>query len=89
MKAPKIQTYWNGEPCPAKKVRVVVGPSPKTTWWCAELVGTERNAVRVDYGGQPPFYIDDEEGDGWAKVTRGRGGPECGHKGLPVEREIT
>ena len=40
-------TYWNGEPTPCTKVRVIVGKSPVPTWWCAALAGTEREAVLV------------------------------------------
>jgi hypothetical protein len=81
-------TYWNGERTPARRVRVIVGPSPRPTWWCAGLAGTEREAVEVRYGEQPPFYLDNENGSGWAKVTIGRGSPEWGHSGLPVERVL-
>lgn len=82
------RTYWNYQPTSARKVRVIVGPSPVKTWWCAELEGTERAAVEVSYPGGKPFYLDNEDGSGWAKVTRGRGGPEWGHSELPVERVV-
>lgn len=79
--------YWNGEPCEVRLVRVIVGPSPKPTWWCADLVGTERKAVEVTYGGQT-FYLDNEDGEGLMKVTTGRGSPAYGHSSLPVERVV-
>src|SRR5205823_6421862 len=47
--ASEVQTFWNGEPAPARIVRVIVGPSPVKTWWCAQLAGTERKAVEVNY----------------------------------------
>ena len=75
------ETFWNGEPCKAKRLRVIVGPSP-ATWWCAELEGAERDAVEVIYGKQT-FYLDNEDGSGWLKVTKGRGSPMYGHKSLP------
>ena len=78
------QTFWNYEPTPARKVRVIVGPSPVKTWWCADLAGQEREAVEVSYAGQPPFYLDNADGSGWRKVTTGRGGPDWGHSSLPV-----
>lgn len=81
-------TRWNGERCKAEKVRVIVGPSDRPTWWCAGMVGQERAAVRVEYGGHK-FYLDDEDGSGWRKVTAGRGSPEWPHSSLPVEREVT
>lgn len=76
-------TYWNGELTPARIVRVIVGPSPRETWWCAKLAGTEREAVEVNYHGEK-FYLDNENGEGWNKVTHGRGSPKWGHSGLPV-----
>ena len=84
------ETFWNYEPCEAKIVRVIVGPSEMPTWWCAGLEGTEREAVKVwsaDCPDQEPFYIDNEDGSGWRKVLGG-GGPNMSHKSLPVEREI-
>lgn len=83
--ADEQRTFWNGEPTPARIVRVIVGPSPFPTWWCAELAGTEREAVEVDYHGDK-FYLDNEDGSGWRKVTLGRGSPTWGHSSLPVER---
>lgn len=83
-----MQTYWNGEPCEARKVRVIIGPSERPTWWCANLAGAEREAVRVEYGGRT-FYLDNQHGDGWRKVTEGMGSPSYGHYSLPVERELS
>lgn len=82
------ETYWNGEPTHCEIVRVIVGPSPVDTWWCADLKGTEREAVRVEYQGER-FYIDNEDGSGWHKVTVGQGGPWTSHRSLPVEREVS
>jgi len=81
------KTYWNGEPCIARIVRVVVGKSLKPTWWCANLEGTEREAVEVKYHDEP-FYLDNEKNQGWLKVTLGFGSPQYGHRSLPVERVI-
>lgn len=75
------ETYWNGEPTPARKVRVRVTEPVATTWWFADLVGTERAAVEVTYGGDT-FLLDDEDGSGWRKVTEGRGGPRWPHRSL-------
>jgi len=86
------ETYWNGEPYPATKVRGIVGKPDKPTWWFAGLEGTERDAVRVGEldgkGYNAPFYLDNENGDGWKKVTKGFGGPHFGHSSLRIEREI-
>lgn len=82
-----LRTYWNGMPTAARRVRVRVGTSMLPTWWCAELKGTERRAVEVTYGSDR-FLLDDETGQGWAKVTLGRGSPEYGHRSLPDDSEI-
>jgi hypothetical protein len=81
------RTCWNGEPAECRKVRVIVGRSERRTWWCADLEGQERDAVEVTYADQV-FYLDNADGNGWAKVTIGRGSPGYGHAELPVERVI-
>jgi len=83
------ETYWNGLPTPAERVRVVVDRSPLHTWWCADLAGTERAAVRVGYPGPDAMYLDDEDGFGWWKVTEARGLPSAAHRSLPVVREVS
>ena len=82
-----MSTYWNGEPTPARRVRVIVGDSPLSTWWCADLIGTERQAVEVTYSGRT-FFIDDADGQGWAKVTEGCGSPRWAHRGLPGTSKV-
>ena len=80
------KTYWNGEPCEAKRVIVIVGKSLRPTWWCAEFEGKERDAVKITAQGES-FYVDDEPSV-WQKMYSG-GGPFSGsHKSLPVEREL-
>lgn len=80
-------TRWNGEPVTAVQVRVVVADAPEfPQYWARGLVGTERAAVRVTYHGQI-FYLDNETGVGWYKVTHG-GGPGLPHRGLAVAREV-
>jgi len=81
------KTYWNGEPANCRRVVVRVGNVEKPTWWCAGMEGTERAAVEVNYYGQT-FYLDDENGSAWGKVTGGMGGPEWGHKSLPDDSEV-
>jgi len=80
------KTFWNGEHAKCARVRVVVGPVP-SGWWCSGLEGSVRNAVRVVVGSQV-FYLDDEDGSGWLKVTSGRGLPWLTHRSLPVVREL-
>lgn len=82
--APSIRkgTFWNGEPCFARCVTVIVGKSEQPTWWCAELEGQQRKAVEIRYYDQG-FFLDNEDGQGWLKVTLGQGSPQYGHKSLP------
>lgn len=71
------KTWWNGEPARAVKVQFQVGMPPAGTfpqYWAAGLVGMIMSAVRVEYGGDV-FYLADEDGEGWRKVTVGRGSP--------------
>lgn len=82
-----VKTYWNFEPCQARIVRVIVGKSDLPTWWCADMAGTVREAVEVRYGKQL-FYLDNEGGVGWRKVTTGRGDPRLSHANLPVEKVL-
>lgn len=87
------RTFWNFEPTPCRKVRIIVGPCLRETYWHNGLEGTEREAVEVNYHGNI-FYLDNEKtdfqpaGQGWAKVTRGRGGPNWGHAEIPVARIV-
>lgn len=82
------QTFWNGQPCAARKVVAVVGESMKSTYWHNGMEGTSRKAVEVVYADQAPFYLDNEDGSGWYKVTEGKGSPSVGHKSLPVTNVI-
>lgn len=83
----KARTFWNGEPCKARRVIVRVGLVPRPTWWCAALEGKERDAVEITYG-RKTFFIDDENGEGWRKVTEGKGSPWTSHRSLPVGSEV-
>jgi hypothetical protein len=81
-------TNWNGEPAEARRVSVVVADDGRfPAYWARELVGTVRAAVEVTYDGRT-FYLDDEDGSGWAKVTVGQGSPRWGHRSLEVERVV-
>lgn len=54
------QTYWNGEPCAAERVMVVVDDDQRfPEYWARRFVGTQRRAVKITYSGNT-FYIDDE-----------------------------
>ena len=79
-----METFWNGEPCKARKVTCVMADSPEFPlfWGRAEKkVGTRVRAVEVDYENKP-FYLFDDDGWGWRKVTDGLGSPSWGHKSL-------
>jgi hypothetical protein len=82
-----MKTEWNYEPCIAIRTIVVVGDAPEfPSYWAREFIGQTRFAVRVTYNGQT-FFIDDEDGSGWFKVTNG-GGPEYNHRNLGVKSVI-
>lgn len=88
------KTFWNGEPCRARRVLITVGECPFPQGWYKRLVGKQIRAVEVtvDYGSKYPsetFYIADEDGNGWHKVTAERGGPHYGHKSLTCSRVIS
>lgn len=57
---PDAPTFWNGEPCLARQVRVTVADEPEVRlYWARPFVGAERDAVEVRYEGSV-FYLDDE-----------------------------
>lgn len=81
----ETHTFWNGEPCEARKVLVTVADDPAfPAYWARSLVGTERAAVEVTYGGAT-MYLDDATGEGWNKVTVFKGSPRFPHSSLTVE----
>lgn len=87
-KLPMFTTYWNGEPHPAQRVMVTIGTVP-SGWWCDGMQGHTRKAVEVyTPDNTVRFYLDDEDGDGWAKVTVGRGGPAYRHSSLPDDSQV-
>lgn len=80
-------TRWNGEPFQAVKVAVRVADAPEfPEYWAHQHINTIRQAVRVQYYGDT-FYLDNEDGSGWYKVTHG-GGPGLPHRDLAVVCEV-
>lgn len=80
-------TFWNGEPCSAERVIITVADMPHFPGYWAKaygLVGTEHPAVRIGYRNRT-FFIDDEFGKGWRKVTEGRGEMQVPHAELEAE----
>ena len=81
------ETFWNGEPCEARHVRVIVGTPLRPTWWCAPLEGKEWMAVEVKQHGKV-FFLDNTDGSGWRKLTEGRGMPNYTHRSLPADSKV-
>ena len=52
-----------------------------------ELKGTLRDAVEVSYHGTI-YFLDDEDGSGWLKVTEGKGSPYWTHRSLPDDSVV-
>ena len=86
---PGPSTFWNGEPTPCRRLRVVVAapPADMPGHWLhsTDLIG---KTVRVVEVSSAPTYLPDEDGSGWHKVTEGHGGPRWGHREVPVERIV-
>lgn len=79
-----VQTWWNGELAPCRKVLALIADDPSFPhYWAREegLVGQEIPAVEVSYAGHV-FYLDDRTGSAWRKVTIGKGSPQYGHASI-------
>jgi hypothetical protein len=84
-------TFWNGLPTPARRGTAVVADAPEFPLYWARLdglIGQRIDVVEVvldgvNYGGGIT-YLDDREGQGWAKVTGG-GGASSGHANVSIE----
>jgi hypothetical protein len=77
----KPRTFWNGEPCLARRVLIRVGECPFPQGWYKHLVGTEMRAVEITQDSET-FYIADQDGNGWHKTFVEGGGPHWGHKSV-------
>lgn len=81
--------YWNAT---AERGTAIVADAPEVRLYWARscgLVGKRIAVVRVDlsgvnYGGGVA-YLDNRTGQGWWKVTEGRGSSEYGHGNVAVE----
>jgi hypothetical protein len=80
-------TYWSGKRCHAVRCNVIVADADFPGYWARPFVGQVRKAVRVMTDAST-FYIDNEDGSGWAKVTKGFGSPSWGHGSLAVGMEV-
>lgn len=86
-----LKTYWNGDPCTTEVVRVIVAPSPSSTWWCAGIAGKEIMAIKVTpsvrAGGGVHYLANDLSA--WITLTSGKGHWNGGsYRSVPVEREL-
>lgn len=78
-----LQGFWNGvEPIQYRVVAYTVSPQPeKPMSWQNALVGARRQCVEIIYPNHT-FYIDNQFGEGFHKVFRGKGSPQFGHKSV-------
>jgi len=92
MKSIYHKGFWNGESALFRIFQGVVGPEPewqtrqiekispglKRYLWFVPFIGTERQMVEVLADGEV-FYLDNEDGTGLYKVTKGGGCFTCAH----------
>lgn len=82
--------YWNGLPTTATRGTAVVADAPSfPQYWARDLVGMRIEVVRVNldgvnYGGGTD-YLDNRNGEGWKKVTLGRGSSRYAHSSVVIE----
>lgn len=89
MDAVTAGTFWQGEHVDARRVLVEVGDSGRfKAYWAKDIVGTERAAVEVTPVGGKPFYLDDDNGAAWHKITVEHGSSLVGHRHLDITRVI-
>jgi len=85
-----VPTYWNGLPTIATRGTAIVADAPDfPCYWAKSIVGTRIPVVcvaldGVNFGGGFD-YLDDRTGQGWAKVTEGKGSSRYGHASVAVE----
>ncbi|MFI8535391.1 hypothetical protein ACIGMX_34740 [Streptomyces aquilus] len=78
-------TRWNGEPCHARRITAIVADAPEfPAYWARHLVGTRRPIVEVTYA-DSTFYLDDEDGTAWRKVTIHHGSPSRSHSNISID----
>ena len=86
-----IFTYWNGLPTTASRGTAIVADAPEfSLYWAKKLVGQRIPVVMVDldgvnYGGGTT-YLDNRDGQGWRKITEGRGSSTYAHGELSIEQ---
>ncbi len=77
-----MKGYWDGEDATFKGVTYEVTEAKEgELWWQNQFIGQRRQGLEITYGDQT-WIIDNEHGDGFYKVTYGKGSPQCGHKSV-------
>lgn len=77
-------TFWNGYPNPARRGTAVVSDSEKfPLYWARDLVGERIQVVQVQWGANVA-HLDDRGGEGWQKVTEGRGASHWPHREVVI-----
>lgn len=75
-----IKGFWNGEPAEITGIIYTVTKSEITPLhWQNSCVGEKRQGIKIFHKGAS-FMIDNEDGQGYLKVTEGRGSFTYGHK---------
>lgn len=80
----KLKGFWNGEPCIFYPIEYTVKESNVISHWFNRFVGQKRQGLKVEYDGGN-FFIDNQHGDGYYKLTKGKGSVKCGHKSINFE----
>ncbi|MCH8247069.1 MAG: hypothetical protein IH951_11755 [Bacteroidetes bacterium] len=77
---------WNYERCVAAKGSVICGAHDpeKPLSWCKDIAGKRLKCVRIRYGSEQ-FFILDDNGQGTEKVWTLGGGPDTSHSSIPVD----
>lgn len=92
------ETFWNGNPCRARYLTVVVANDPTfSKYWAKSYIGQVRKAIEITIikrgilgtSKLETFIIDNEDGSGYKKITKGRGSWKYSYGVLAVKRIIT
>jgi len=83
-------TYWNGLLTTASRGTAVVADTPEfPEYWARAIIGIRIPVVYVDLDGVNSgggvTYLDNREGVGWFKVTKGKGLPQYSHGNVSIK----
>jgi hypothetical protein len=76
-----VKYYWNNEEVSISGVNYLVTQSGTPLHWQNLHVGSTRQGIKIQYCGTS-FVIDNENGDGYRKITKGRGSLQYSHKSV-------